>query len=159
MVYGSGTDPRTADLAANEICKGPGKLLIDVGTSDTWETTDATDVCWGVSAGDSSRDADKTYSLSGATVSYYPLGGVLMVQVEAASTFNIGDFVYVGGLGLATSTSTGNKKLGVYVGTSAHAATALVANGNSDLLTIGGGNLLASEGAMVAVNTSGADLS
>ena len=156
MVYGSGADPRTADLAANEIVKGPGKLLIDVGTSDTWETTDATDLCFGVSAGDSSRDANKTYSLSGATVSYYPLGGVLMVQCEAASTFNIGDTVYVGGLGLATSTAGSNKKLGIYVGTAAHTATALVANGNSDLLTIGGGNLLLSEGAMIAVNTSGA---
>ena len=158
MAYGQGADPRTATLASNEICKGPGKLLMDVGTSNTWETTDATDLCFGVSAGESSRDGNGDYETSNATVAYYPLGGVLMVQCEAASTFNIGDTVYVGGLGLATSTSTSNKKLGIYVGAEAHAATSLVANGNSDTITIGGGTLLLSEGAMIAVNTSGAEI-
>ena len=155
-MYGEGADPRTATLKDNEICKGPGKLLVNDGSNNTLETTDATDICIGVSAAESSRDANSTYETSGATVAYYPLGGVLMVQCEAASTFNIGDTVYVGGLGLATSTSGSNKKLGIYIGDGAHAATALVANGNGDTEQIGGATLLLSEGAMIVVDTHGA---
>ena len=152
MVYGQGADPRNATLKTGEYSKGPGKLLVNDGSTNTLETTDATDICIGVSAGDSTRDADGALqTAAGATVAYYPLGGVLMVQVEAASTFDIGDTVYVGGAGLATSTAGSNKKLGLYVGDAAHAATALVANGNSDT----DGTLL-SEGAMIPVMTSGA---
>ena len=152
MVYGQGADPRNATLKTGEYSKGPGKLLTMDGTTNTLETTDATDICIGVSAGDSTRDADGALQTSaGATVAYYPLGGVLMVQVDASSTFNIGETVYVGGSGLATSTAGSNKKLGLYVGDSAHAATALVANGNGDT-----DGALLSEGAMIPVDTHGA---
>jgi len=145
-------DPRNATLKTGEYSKGPGKLLTMDGTTNTLETTDATNICIGVSAGDSSRTAaGAIQTAAGATVSYYPLGGVLMVQCEAASTFDIGDTVYVGGAGLATSTTGSNKKLGLYVGDGAHAATALVANGNGDT-----DGALRSEGAMIAVNTTGA---
>jgi hypothetical protein len=76
----------------------------------------------------------------------------MLVQVEAASTFNIGATVYVGAAGLATSTEGSNKKLGIYVGDAAHPATALTAplGGNE-------GQAAATEGALIRVNTNSAE--
>ena len=151
MAYGEGADPRNATLKTGSYSKGPGKILAVDGTN-TLDLSAVTEVPLGISAGDSSRTAALALdTTAGATVSYYPLGGVLMVQVDAASTFDLGDTVYVGASGLATSTAGSNKKLGLYVGDSAHAATALVANGNSDA-----DGALLSEGAMIPVMTAGA---
>jgi hypothetical protein len=123
------------------------------GTTNTLETTDAADICIGIAVEESSRDALQVYETTGATVSYYPLTGILLVQVDAASTFNIGETVYVGGAGLATSTAGSNKKLGLYVGDAAHAATALSAPlGGND------GQSGATEGALIRVNTSHAHI-
>lgn len=116
-MYGEGADPRNATLTTGETVGGAGILLTFTGTANTVETTDATDICIGVSAGDSTRDVDGNLQTSaGALVSYYPLGGVLMVQCEASQTFTTGATVYVGGSGLATATAGSNKKLGLYLG-------------------------------------------
>jgi hypothetical protein len=145
--------PLNATLKDAEIVRSAGRLLTMDGSTNTLETTDVTDVCIGVAVEESSRDSLQVYETTGATVSYYPLTGILLVQVDAASTFNIGDTVYVGGAGLATSTAGSNKKLGLYVGESAHAATALSAPlGGND------GQSGATEGALIRVNTSHAQI-
>jgi len=145
--------PLNATLKDAEIVRSAGRLLTMDGSTNTLETTDVTDICIGVAVEESSRDSLQVYEASGATVSYYPLTGILLVQVDAASTFNIGATVYVGGSGLATSTAGSNKKLGLYVGESAHAATALSAPlGGND------GQSGATEGALIRVNTSHAQI-
>ena len=147
MVAFSGTDPRNATLKDAEIVRGLGRLLVNDGTTNTLETTDATNICVGVSAGESSRDADHDFETTGATVSYFPVGGVLMVQSAASATYTSGCLVYVGADGLATATAGSNKVLGIYVGEGQTTGSALLATANSASLT---------EGELIAVNTAGA---
>ncbi|QDP62539.1 MAG: hypothetical protein Unbinned2404contig1000_16 [Prokaryotic dsDNA virus sp.] len=148
------TQPINADVVDGTYFRGSGRLIINgsggSGTNKVQETA-AAGICIGVTAGESSRDAAGALEAANATVSYYPLGGVLLVQVDAASTFNIGATVYVGANGLATSTVGSNKKLGIYVGDGAHTATALSAplGGNTD-------STGATEGALIRVATHGA---
>jgi len=149
------TQPISATLKDGEIIRSGGRLLVNDSTNNTLAETEAGQIAIGVSADESSRSAvsPHAYETTGATVGYYPLGGVLLVQVDATSTFNIGATVYVSGDGLATSTVGSNKKLGIYVGDAAHAATALSAplGGNE-------GQSGATEGALIRVNTNSADI-
>lgn len=147
MVAFSGTDPRTAVLKDSEVIRGLGRLLVNDGTTNKIETSDATDICIGVSAGESERDADHDFVTSSATVSYFPLGGVLNVQSATSATYTVGCLVYVGANGLATATAGSNKVLGVYVGTGQATSGDLLATANSATLT---------EGELIAVNTAGA---
>lgn len=147
MVAFSGADPRTATLKDAEVIRGLGRLLVNDGTTNTLETTDATNICIGVSAGESSRDADHVFETTGATVSYFPVGGVLMVQSAASATYTSGCLVYVGADGLATATAGSNKVLGIYVGEGQTTGSALLATANSASLT---------EGELIPVNTAGA---
>lgn len=147
MVQFQGADPRNATLKDSEVVRGLGRLLVNDGTTNTVETTDATDICIGVSAGESSRDADHVFETSGATVSYYPLGGVLMVQSAVSQTYRTGTKVYVGADGLATATAASNKLLGLYVGEGKVTGSALLATANSSTLT---------EGELIPVMTAGA---
>lgn len=147
MVQFQGADPRNATLKDSEVVRGLGRLLVNDGTNNTVETTDATDICIGVSAGESSRDADHDFETTGATVSYYPLGGVLMVQSAASATYTTGCLVYVGADGLATATAGSNKVLGIYVGEGQTTGSALLATANSTSLT---------EGELIPVMTAGA---
>jgi hypothetical protein len=116
MAYGEGADPRNATLKDATTVSGPGYLLTNDSTNNKLDLTAVTEIAIGVSVGESSRDANQVYETTGATVSYYPLGGVLMVACEASQTFTTGATVYVGGSGLATATAGSNKKLGLYVG-------------------------------------------
>ena len=150
------TQPISITLKDNEIVRGGGKLLVNDGANNTMALTAAGQIALGVSADESSRAAAEphAYETTGATVGYYPLGGVMLVQVDAASTFNIGATVYVGSDGLATSSAGGgHKKLGIYVGDSAHPETALTAHlgGNA-------GQSGLTEGAVIRVNTNSADI-
>ena len=147
MVQFQGADPRNATLKDSEVVRGLGRLLVNDGTTNTVETTDAADICIGVSAGESSRDADHEFETSGATVSYYPLGGVLMVQSAVSQTYTTGKKVYVGADGLATTTAASNKLLGIYVGEGKETGSALLATANSSTLT---------EGELIPVMTAGA---
>jgi hypothetical protein len=151
------TQPISANLKAGEIIRSGGRLLVNEGTTNTFKESVANGIALGVSADESSRAAvsPHAYETTGATVGYYPLGGVMLVQVDATSTFNIGDTVYVGGSGLATSDadSGSNKKLGIYVGDAAHTATAL-----SEPLGGNEGQSGATEGAIIRVNTNTADI-
>lgn len=147
MVAFGAADPRNATLKDAETILGLGRLLVNDGTNNTVETTDATDICIGVTAGESSRDANHDFETSGATVAYFPLGGVLMVQSATSATYTTGCLVYVGANGLATATAGSNKVLGIYVGEGQATSGTLLtpANGSS-----------ASEGELIPVMTAGA---
>jgi hypothetical protein len=147
MVAFGAADPRNATLKDSEVIRGVGRLLVNDGTNNTVETTDATNICIGVTAGESSRDADHDFETSGATVSYFPLGGVLMVQSAASATYTTGCLVYVGASGLATATAGSNKVLGIYVGEGQATGSALLATANDATLT---------EGELIPVMTAGA---
>ena len=148
------TQPINADVVAGSYFRSAGRLVINgsggAGTNKLQETA-AAGIAIGVTADESSRDAAGGLEAADATVSYYPLGGVLLVQTDAASTYDIGDTVYVGANGLATSTVGSNKKLGIYVGDGAHAATAL-----SGPLGVNTDSTGATEGALIRVATHGA---
>ena len=146
MAAFNGIDPMNANLKSAEVIRGVGRLLVHDGTTNTLETTDATDICIGVSAGESSRDANLDLEEASATVSFFPVGGVQYVQSEASKTYTTGCLVYVGGLGLATATAGSNKVLGIYVGEGQATGGALLATGNSTSLT---------EGELIPVNTAG----
>jgi hypothetical protein len=82
------------------------------------ETTNAAgdDIALGVSAADSTRDdAGVLQTAAGATCSYYPMGGVLMVASEAL-TWALGDVAYASDLGYCDKTSSSQKAIGIYVG-------------------------------------------
>ncbi len=147
------TQPISVTLKDGEISRSAGKLIVNDGTNNTMALTAAGQIALGVTADESTRTAvsPHPYETTGATVGYYPLGGVMLIQVDAASTFNIGATVYVSGDGLATSTVGSNKKLGIYVGDAAHPATALTAplGGNE-------GQSGLTEGALIRVNTNSA---
>ena len=151
MVYGQGMDPVHGVMYAGQTVKGPGKILYaDQSDNALYLGADAK-FPLGISAGDSSRDADGALETSGATVSYYPLGGVLMVQAAASQTFKPGMIVYAGANGLALdSQDSSEKKLGIYVGKVMSSATAA-------LVVNGAGDSGATEGQMVLVNTAFAE--
>jgi len=150
MAYGEGADPRNATLKTGTVVYGPGKIMTMDSTNNTLDLSDVTEIGLGISAGDSSRTAAKVLqTAAGATVSYYPLGGMLMVQSEAAVTYTTGLTVYVGASGLATATAGSNKKLGLYVG-EGQTTDALVDNG--------AGDSTATEGTMIPVATAGAEI-
>ena len=144
----SGVKPINMVLKTGTTIKGPGKII---GVYDTTGVDLAinNEIAIGVSAGASSRDADGALdTAAGATVAVYPLGGVLMVQSKAGDSYNPGTLVYVDAAGLATTTSSSRKLLGVYVGPAGVTGADLVVNG--------AGDSGASEGTMIAVMTAGA---
>ena len=146
MVAFGSTDPRNATLKDAEVIRGLGRLLVNDGTTNKLEQTGATDICIGVSAGESSRDAEHVFETAGATCAYFPLGGVLMVQSEAGKVYTTGCLVYAKANGLASSTANSSKVLGIYVGEGQTSSALLTpANGSS-----------ATEGELIPVMTAGA---
>ena len=147
MVAFSGTDPRNATLKDSETIRGVGRILTNDSTNNKLEVSGATDIAIGISAGEGSRDADHAFETSGATVSYFPLGGVLMVQSEASKTYATGCLVYAKASGLASPTANSSKVLGIYVGEGQTTGSALLATANDTSLT---------EGELIPVMTAGA---
>ena len=127
--------PRNATMKSGATVTAAGYLLTNDGTDNKLDLTAVTEVCLGVSADESERDS--TGLVSGGLVSYYPLGGVLMVASATGVTWTTGLTVYAGAGGLATATAGSNKKIGLYVGE----GTATTANGD-----------------LIPVMTAGADL-
>jgi len=125
MAYGEGADPRNATLKASTTVSGKGLLLVNDSTNNTVDLCADGEIAIGVSAGESSRGSDGELETSGATVAYYPLGGVLMVQSEASQTYTTGLTVYVGASGQCIdSDDHSSKKLGLYVGEGAASVAA-----------------------------------
>jgi len=152
-------DPIDAVMIDDKISKGPGKILTFDSTNNKVDLSAATEVALGISAGESERAAGGSMDITAAKVSFYPLGGVLMVQAKASDAFTTGCTVYVGADGLATSTAGSNKKLGLYVG-KGETAPALVDSGAGDKLTnagvSGNGSTELTEGGLIPVMTAGA---
>ena len=146
-------NPLNATLKTGAIVKGPGKLLTMDSTNNTLDVCADGEVAIGVSAAESNRDANGDYqTTAGATVAYYPLTGVMMVQSEASQTYTTGLLVYAGQLGQAIDSNDHTSKvIGIYVG-EGETTGALVANGNSDTAQTDGATLLLSEGDMIRVN-------
>jgi hypothetical protein len=125
MAYGEGADPRNATLKASTTVSGKGLLLVNDSTNNTLDLCADGEIAIGVSAGESSRGEDLELETSGATVAYYPLGGVLMVQSEASQTYTTGLTVYVGASGQCIdSNDHSSKALGLYVGEGAASVAA-----------------------------------
>jgi hypothetical protein len=125
MAYGEGADPRNATLKASTTVSGKGLLLVNDSTNNTLDLCADGEIAIGVSAGESSRGEDLELETSGATVAYYPLGGVLMVQSEASQTYTTGLTVYVGAAGQCIdSNDHSSKALGLYVGEGAASVAA-----------------------------------
>ena len=118
MAYGEGADPRNATLVTGQTVSGAGLLLKATGA--LMETTDAGSdhIALGVSVGESSRAAGGDLdTAAGATVSYYPMGGTLMVQTEGSQTYTTGLVVYAGAAGqIIDSNDHTSKAIGIYVG-------------------------------------------
>tara|TARA_R100001377_G_scaffold83238_1_gene64487 strand:+ start:3486 stop:3938 length:453 start_codon:yes stop_codon:yes gene_type:complete len=147
MVAFSGTDPRNAKVKDATIFRSIGRIITNDSTNNEVIASGAATIAIGITAGESSRDAESVLETSGATVSFFPLGGVLMVQSEASKTYTTGCLVYAKANGLASSTANSSKILGIYVGEGQATGSALLATGNSAALT---------EGEMIPVMTAGA---
>lgn len=117
-MYGEGADPRNATLKTGTTVSGPGLLLTMDGTSNTLDVCADGEVALGVSAGESERAAGGALkTAAGATVSYYPMGGVLMIATEGSQTYTTGLVVYAGASGQCIdSNDHTSKAIGVYVG-------------------------------------------
>ena len=127
-------NPRNATLKSGVTITQAGICLVNDSTDNKLKKTTATSIAVGVSADESERDASGL--VSGGTVSYYPVGGVLMVASKSSQTFTTGATVYIDADGFAHATASTRKKLGLYVGEG-------VTTGSSD-------------GDLIPVNTSGA---
>lgn len=115
MVAFTGNDPRNAVLKDSNTISGVGIIIAKDGTNNKVQLGAATDVPLGVSAGESSRDADLVLETTGATVSFFPMGGVHMVAA-LAETYTTGQLVYLKGSGRVGGTAGSDKLVGVYVG-------------------------------------------
>jgi hypothetical protein len=131
------TQPRDGKMNGSETVAGPGYILkVGAGTNDL-SICGAGDVPLGISAGESERAAGGALDTSAASVSFLPVGNVLMVQATASQTWAVGAQVYAGATGLATTSNASSaKKLGLYVGV---------------------GEAVPSSGGMIPVNTMGAE--
>ena len=110
-------DPRNFDVKASVTFAGAGLCVNQDSTNNPVDVCGDGELCIGVTADESSRDSAGTLETTGATVSVYPLGGVLMVQSEALQTYTTGLIVYVGAAGqVIDSNDHSSKILGVYVG-------------------------------------------
>ena len=117
MVAFSANDPRTATLIDSTTVSGVGYLLTNDSTNNKLDLTANNEIAIGVSMGESSRDADGTLETTGATVSFIPLNGTMMIASAASQTYTTGLLVYVQAAGVVGTTSSSRKLLGVYVGT------------------------------------------
>ena len=123
MAYASGTEAVDMDLKTSITVAGAGYILTNDSTNNTVDLAATTEVGVFISADESSRDAAGDLESSSATVSVYPLGGIILVAAKASDVFTTGITVYVGAGGLATVTAGSDKKLGLYVGKGATASS------------------------------------
>ena len=117
MVAFSANDPRTATLIDSTTVSGVGYLLTNDSTNNKVDLTENNEIDIGVSLFEKSRDADGTLETTGATVSFIPLNGTMMIASAASQTYTTGLLVYVQAAGVVGTTSSSRKLLGVYVGT------------------------------------------
>tara|TARA_R110001599_G_scaffold63514_1_gene176898 strand:+ start:2703 stop:3107 length:405 start_codon:yes stop_codon:yes gene_type:complete len=90
-------------------------MLCRIGAGNTMSATAAATVAFFVTVDESSRDAAGVLEVTGATVSVVPMSGVVFVQAADAA-YTVGQLVYAGALGRATTTAGSNKLIGVSMG-------------------------------------------
>jgi hypothetical protein len=90
-------------------------MLCQIGAGNTVSATAPTTVAFFVTVDESSRDAAGALELAGATVSVVPMSGVVFIQA-ADSAYTLGQLVYAGAAGQATTTAGANKLVGVSMG-------------------------------------------
>ncbi len=108
------SNPRNATLKTGETVDKAGIILTNDSTNNKMKKCTAGAVALGITADESERDSSGL--VAGGTVSYYPLGGIMMVACAASQTLTTGLTVYAGANGLLTTTAGSNKKLGLYIG-------------------------------------------
>ena len=110
---------RTGTMKAGVTSATQAGLCLHIDGTDTLEVCAQSDVVIGVTADEQERDSDG-YVLAGASISYYTLGGVLMLASKASTTYAVGGFVYADNSGLVAAAQAGSsKKVGIYVGAAA----------------------------------------
>ena len=92
----------------------------------TVDLTANTDACFFVAADESSRDATNTLVAAGATITAYPVGGMLYCLATTGESWVAGQVLYVATGGLATKTSGSNKILGHYLGSATTTAASIL---------------------------------
>ena len=118
MAYASGTEAVNMTMKTGVTVAGAGYILTNDSTNNTVDLTAVSEVGLFISADESSRDAaGDLITAAGATVSAYPMGGVMLVAATASQTWTTGLPVYAASSGLATTSSGSSaKKIGLYVG-------------------------------------------
>ena len=118
MVAFNAVDPRSITVKNADTFAGVGLIITNDSTNNTAKIHPGGAVVpIGITAGESSRDADQAFETTGATVSFLPLIGVQMIQSKASQTYTFGLPVWAGAAGLLLdSQDATDKKIGIYVG-------------------------------------------
>ena len=87
MGYASGTEAVNMTLKTATTVAGAGYILTNDSTNNTLDLAATTEIGVFISADESSRDAaGDLITAAGATVSAYPMGGVMLVYVGEGQT-------------------------------------------------------------------------
>ena len=106
---------RTGTMKAGVSSATQAGLCLHIDGTDTLEVCAQSDVVIGVTADEQERDSSGL--VSGGSVSYYTLGGVLMLASKASTAYAVGGFVYADNSGLVAAAQAGSsKKVGIFVG-------------------------------------------
>ena len=118
MTYASGQEAVNMTMKTGVTVAQAGLILTNDGTNNTVDLTAVSEVGLFISADESERDAaGALVTAAGATVSAYPMGGVMLVVATVSQTWTTGLPVYATNAGLATTSSASSaKKIGLYVG-------------------------------------------
>ena len=133
-------NPRTGTMKSGVTSASRAGLCLHIDGTNPLEVCAQGDVVFAVTADEQERDVSGL--VAGGSVSYYTLGGVLMLASKASQTYTVGLDVYADSNGLVTDSDdkagTGSKKVGKFVG-----ATGITTS--------------SSDGDLIAVDTSFAD--
>ena len=118
MTYASGQEAVDMTLKTGTTVAQAELILTNDSTNNTLDLTAVGEVGVFISADESNRDAaGALQTAAGATVSAYPMGGVMLVVATASQTWTTGVTVYATNAGLATTSSGSSAKaIGLYVG-------------------------------------------
>jgi len=114
------SDAIDGNLKASSAVSGAGYIMTNDGSNNRLYLHPGGNVIpMGISAGASEKDADGVLlTTADASVSIFPLSGVLYVRAKASQTWTTGLGVYCGAGGLALdSADASGQQLGIYLGT------------------------------------------
>lgn len=120
------SDAIDGNLKASSAVSGAGYIMTNDSTNNRLYLHPGGDVVpLGISAGASEKDADGVLlTTADASVSIFPLTGVLYVRAKADQTWTTGLGVYCGAGGLALDgADNSGQQLGIYLGTGVTSST------------------------------------